>query len=175
MDIKEKWKKVKGYPYKVSSYGKVKRTKSGPGTFSGRILKQNINNSGYLYVNLCKDGKIKKFMVHRLVACCFIGQCPKNKEVNHKDGDKLNNKIWNLEYLNAKENTRHAIRLGLMNNKGENSYNAKLTKKDVLKIRRLYETGKYTQKEIAKMFSIVFQHVSDIVNYKKWKCLKQKY
>lgn len=73
----------------------------------GRILKQKKTNAGYLSVALCKDGKIKYFLVHRLVATAFIPNQNSYPQINHKDEDKTNNIVENLEWCTAKYNSNY--------------------------------------------------------------------
>lgn len=100
----EKWKSVEGSDYEVSSIGRVRSLKS---QFYGRVLKPRQNSRGYLYVNLCHDGKYKSKSVHVLVARAFLRGVSKDG-VNHKDGNKLNNCAYNLEWATHAENVRHA-------------------------------------------------------------------
>jgi hypothetical protein len=75
--------------------------------------KSSLHGTGYLTVRLAKEGKVTTHRVHRLVAKAFI-ENPEDKEyVNHKDGDKTNNNLYNLEWVTAGENTVHAIINGL--------------------------------------------------------------
>ena len=100
---KEIWKPVVGYEglYMVSNWGRVKSIKFG----KERILKQNIRR-GYYYVGLSKNGIVKNYYVHRLVATYFVDN-PNNKEqVNHKDGVKTNNVYTNLEWVTQEENMK---------------------------------------------------------------------
>lgn len=173
MDTKEKWKKTRNYPnYAVSNLGRVRRNKPGINTHVGKILKPYLTIHGYLCVMLYINKKRKVVTVHKLVTEAFIGPRPKNREVNHKDGIKTNNCWLNLEYTTKSENMKHAYKLGLMNRKGENHGRAKLKEKDVLKIRRLYKTGKYVQRELAEMFNIGIKSISDITLYKGWRHIK---
>lgn len=100
------WKKIDGFPnYSVSDDGQVRNDKS------GRILKLHLNGSGYLQVGLSRNGKLYMRCVHKLVALAFIPN-PENKpEANHKDGDKLNCKVANLEWMTHKENHLHKCRI----------------------------------------------------------------
>lgn len=104
----EEWKDIAGYElyYQISDIGQVKRKDT------GKILKNNIRN-GYEYVTLCMNGQRKKFYVHRLVAIAFIPNPKSYEQVNHKDGNKSNNKVDNLEWCTQKENLMHAFRTGL--------------------------------------------------------------
>jgi len=79
---------------------------------SGRFLKQTIDRYGYAYVCLFKDGKRKNLKVHRLVAQAFLVAVDK-PHVNHKDGNKLNNAVENLEWCTPKENKIHAFSTGI--------------------------------------------------------------
>ena len=86
------------------------------GNWNEKILKPEIIKGGYLRVVLMKDSKYKHFSVHRIVAQLFIPN-PENKpEVNHKDGNKQNNFVENLEWVTSKENIIHSYKTGL--NKG---------------------------------------------------------
>lgn len=104
----EKWKDIVGYEsyYQISDIGRIKRKDT------EKILKNNIRN-GYEYVTLCVNGQRKKFYVHRLVAIAFIPNPNSYEQVNHKDGNKSNNKASNLEWCTQKENLLHAFRTGL--------------------------------------------------------------
>ena len=108
---KEYWKPIVGYEglYMVSNWGRVKSMNY---RHSGkeRILKPVTNSSGYLLVKLCKDGKVKTFTVHRLVAEHFIPNPNNYKEVNHKDENKTNNVVSNLEWCDRKYNQNYGTR-----------------------------------------------------------------
>ena len=95
--MREEWRYVKGYEgyYMVSNTGKIKSLNYRH-TGKEKILKAR-DNGGYLQVHLCKDGNRKKYFVHRLVATAFCENHHGFKEVNHKDEDKTNNCISNLE------------------------------------------------------------------------------
>jgi hypothetical protein len=123
----ENWKDIKGYEgiYQVSDLGRI-RTVEGKVTHSvrhgirhwhSRILKYKgyTPKTGYR-VSLWKDKKYKDFLVARLVAFTFFNEDIKNRKltVNHKDGDRMNNNINNLELISLEENIRHAFKEGLM-------------------------------------------------------------
>lgn len=104
MEIKEDWKTIEHYPdYMVSNLGRVKSFKNG----KEKILKQGINKGGYLYVVLCKEGKMKTFNVHRLVCTAFLPNTDNLPQVNHKNEIKTDNRIENLEYCTAKYNSNY--------------------------------------------------------------------
>lgn len=100
----EIWRDVVGFEglYKVSNYGNVLSVKS------NRLLKP-FDNKGYLRVQLWKDGKCFKRLVHRLVAEAFLEKPGDGYQVNHKDLNKKNNHVDNLEWVIPEENVRHAI------------------------------------------------------------------
>ena len=104
--MEEIWKDIKDYEglYQVSSFGRVKSF------YTNRILKGSEDSWGYLQVKLYKNGIKSNKKMHRLVAQSFIPN-PENKpEVNHIDENKTNNKLSNLEWSTAKENSNHGTR-----------------------------------------------------------------
>ena len=118
----EVWKSVEGYEglYEVSNTGKIKSIKRPRITKGGgitivpeRILKPKTNKFGYCTVALSKNAKHKFYMVHRLVAFAFVPNPEGKPEINHKDGNKLNNSVQNLEWCTSQENKRHAYENGL--------------------------------------------------------------
>lgn len=106
----EIWKPVVGYEglYEVSSIGRVKSIKRN--TAINRILKPH-NTKKYFQVCLCKNGIIAYKSVHRLVAEAFIPNPDNLPEVNHKDENKLNNEISNLEWISRSSNLKYGTRL----------------------------------------------------------------
>lgn len=142
----EIWKDVKEFEYyQVSNIGNV-RSKNRIG-FDGRMLqgvtlRPGVNNPGYKYVTLRKDGKSYNKMVHRLVAESFFNQT--NQCVNHKDGDKLNNSTSNLEWVSFSENRIHSNQLGLSLQKGI-PIAAKVTAPDgkILKFETLMDVNRF--------------------------------
>lgn len=119
----EVWKDIEGYrgAYQISNLGNVKSVEREVTQWNesakkyvtriqkGLIMKPFEDEDGYLRLQLIKDGVRKKHFVHRLVALAFIPN-PENKpEVNHKEGDKKDNRVWMLEWSTSSENQRHAI------------------------------------------------------------------
>ena len=112
MNDSEVWKDIAGYEglYKVSDKGNVysvERKDSRGNKCGGRTLKPRYDKDGYLRVTLYKDGKEKKKVIHRLVAEAFIRNPNKYPEVNHKDENKSNNELSNLEWCTRKYNINH--------------------------------------------------------------------
>lgn len=136
----ENWRPVVGYEgwYEVSDQGRVRRIAQGPSTRPGRILRQADNGRGYLALSLSRNHRTRRCLVHRLVLAAFVGPAPAGHECNHKDGDKTNNHLSNLEWLTSSGNRIHALATGLLvSAKGERAGGAKLTAEQVQEIRRL--------------------------------------
>ncbi|GIO85081.1 endonuclease [Paenibacillus faecis] len=111
----EEWLPVVSYEglYEVSNLGRVKRLSSSD-TSKEKILKPQIQRDGYQRVTLSKKDQKKRMTIHRLVAIAFIPN-PENKEqVNHENGNKLDNRLKNLNWATPKENIAHAIAHGLI-------------------------------------------------------------
>ena len=135
----EVWKDIKGYEglYQASSLGRIRsldRYKKTKGRYKemqckikGTILKQAINHDGYYEVVLSKDGKAKTMRVNRIIAETFIDN---KTQVNHINGDKLDNRVENLEWCTCKENITHALNNNLMKPvKGKEHYMSKMVGK----------------------------------------------
>lgn len=103
----EEWKPIKGYEglYEISSCGRVKSLKCG----REKILKPQDNGNGYLQVVLCKDGKCKKYSIHRLVALHFVDGYFEGAEVDHLDTNSLNNVWTNLKWVTRVENANNPL------------------------------------------------------------------
>lgn len=108
----EIWRYIEGYEglYQVSNMGRIKSLKFG----KEKILKSCKGSGGYLYLVLCKDGKNKPYLVHRLVASAFLNNPNNLPQINHIDEDKTNNKVENLEYCDAKYNMNYGSRIERM-------------------------------------------------------------
>lgn len=106
---KEVWKPIKGYEgiYAVSDLGRVKSLPRNGTIRQERVLRGNFKRSGYVNIVLQKNGKPRTFRLHRLVARAFIPN-PENKpQVNHKNGNKRDNRATNLEWVTSSENLKH--------------------------------------------------------------------
>lgn len=101
----EKWKDIKGYEglYQVSTNGDVRNL------LTGKTLKRRSNGNGYIRIELWKNHKGKKHYIHRLVAETFIPNPEGMPEVNHKDLNRSNNTVSNLEWVTSSLNTIHAV------------------------------------------------------------------
>lgn len=134
--FEEIWKDVDGYDgtYKVSNMGRVKSVRyiDSAESVKEKILSSPNNQNGYPSVSLCKYGRIKTFVVHRLVALAFVPNPLNKPHVNHKDGDKMNPKAQNLEWCTPYENNLHAFKNGLLtnNNRSKKVLNGEVFIKD---------------------------------------------
>lgn len=107
--MKEIFKDIKNFPnYQVSNLGRVRNKKK------GTIKKPGIDKKGYLKVDLYKNSEKTTRKIHRLVAESFLKPDKSRTDINHKDGDKHNNTISNLEWCTKSENMRHAFANGLV-------------------------------------------------------------
>lgn len=117
-------KAITGYEkYKIDSVGNVYK-------HDGTIVKPHKTNHGHEKVTLYKDGKCKRFFVHRLVALEFLDKVEGKEVVNHIDGNKENNDFNNLEWVTQSENVKHAWDTGL--NKGSSKGVVKMSKDNII-------------------------------------------
>jgi hypothetical protein len=126
------------------------------------------DREGYQTVRLCSNGKFSYPKVHRLVASAFIPNPEGKSEVNHIDGNKSNNNVDNLEWCTKSENMKHAYKLGLRKNKGDNSPRHKLTENDIRAIRSMLNES-IKQSVIAERFGVAPNTISCIKGGSRWK------
>jgi hypothetical protein len=153
----------------IPNFKNYKITKTGKIFGSHGELKQTIHGK-YLGVDLFKNGKRYSKFTHSLVLETFIGPRPPRMECNHKDGNKLNNHILNLEWITKLENSQHAFKLGLIGNQryyGETNPNSKLKKNEIWLIKKLLK-AKISKIKISKMFKVHRQTIIDINNKRTW-------
>lgn len=178
----EAWAIVEGYEslYEISSLGRVRRVgratrngdRYGGGARIGRVLAHLSQRGGYIAVQLWKDGRMRRFLLHVLVARAFIGRPPPGTEVNHIDGNKRNPAASNLEYVTRSENIRHAYRTGLRTANvpsGEAHHNAKLSSGKAIEIRRRYVPGVCTLKMLAREYGVDHKTIHRVVSGKGWR------
>jgi len=162
----EVFKQIEDYPYyEISNYGNVKSLQKGN---YGKISKLGKSGNGYLYKALYHNGSFKSRFIQVLVAEAFIPN-PENKGfVNHKDGNKLNNYVLNLEWCTRSENLIHARDTGLLNPpKGSANGLSKLKEEDIPIIRQMFNDGmKY--KQISVVFKVHEETIAYIIRGKTW-------
>ena len=119
---------------------------------------------------MCENNIRHYKFVHRLVALQFIPvESPELLVINHKDGNKLNNNVDNLEWVTSRENTLHAISMNLWSPYNDNNFNAKLSNEDVYKIRAMYKQGLKIS-EINKIYNnVTWENIKHIVAYRTFK------
>jgi hypothetical protein len=171
----QQWRPVVGWEgfYQVSSLGQVQRTKRGPRTRPGLVLKPSLNST-YPHVSLHRDGKRAVRSVHALVAQAFLGLRPPGQEVNHKNGIKTDYRLVNLEWTTPAGNVQHAIATGLLipgprnppRMHGETNPAAKLTAADVREIRHMQSL--VSQTELARRFQVSRQAIAKVHRRKAW-------
>lgn len=164
----ERWLPVVGWEgwYEVSDQGRVHRVAARARVRTGGMLAAFTDRKGYRRVQLSQAGRRKYIRVHQLVSQAFLDPAPAGYEVNHRDGDKGNNRPSNLEWVTRKANMEHAIRTGLMRTPGLGHGSRKLTPRQVIEIRQLQETLRPSQ--LAARFGISDTHVRDIVARRRW-------
>lgn len=130
-----------------------------------KVLKPNLHPEGYLQVILMIDKQRKAFLIHRLVALTFLDKQEGKPFINHKDCNKMNNHIDNLEWCSGKENSLHASRMGrLCPSYGEKNGRAKLKMWQVLEIRR----ANRAVKEMASQYGVSINTIYKIKNNVSW-------
>lgn len=161
----EVWVPIREFPkYRVSNLGRVKYIAD-----TVRIRKPHVFRGGYFGVTFRRNGRNTTRNLHRLVATAFIPNPDNLPEVNHKDGNKLNNHVNNLEWCTQAFNTLHAYESGLCKTVGERHHMNKLKIREVQEIRRYY--GVFTPTQLANKYSVSRTLIRSIWNNKIWRHL----
>ena len=165
----EIWRPITGFPgYEVSDLGRVRSTVTRLiGPQGSLVLKASPNDKGYLHVSLCRQPGRTTRKIHKLVAEAFLGPRPPKHDINHKDGNKTNNQVGNLEWISRSGNCKHAYRLGLSNSKGERCPSHKLTEEQVREIRMRRQQGE-TFSAIAGDFGVTNSAICNVCTRRNW-------
>ena len=147
--------------YKVSNEGIVFRNE--------KQLKPRYDKDGYKIISITLNGKKTTKSIHRLVAETYLENPNNLSQVNHKDGNKDNNFVSNLEWITPKGNTHHAIENNLRDTRGINNTQAVLTEKQVREIRDKFEPRQYTYKMLCEEYKVSETQIYRIIYNKCWK------
>lgn len=148
----ERWETITG-DYEISSQGRLRH--------KNRVLSCSVRKDGYIFTNI--HGK--QIPVHRLVATAFCVKGVNDTEVNHLDGNKMNNAADNLEWCTRSENQKHAIENHLQP-KATNTYKGKFTAEQRQEIKDLWDLGECSKRELAKRYHVSHTCICDIINDK---------
>jgi hypothetical protein len=159
-------KEIPGHPgYYCDANGIIYSTKRG----EARVLKSKIARTGYEQVplSLGQRGRYRHALVHRLVLETFQGPAPEGWTCNHKNGNRSDNRLSNLEWMSRVENERHARTVLGKKLYGHYHPGSKLTPNDVVEIRALKASGS-TYNELSKRFGVGISQLARIVKGEKW-------
>lgn len=177
----EFWKRVEGWPYEVSNFGRVRTWRTtthrpGGGYISVEseapiILKPGIKlgrySGRYAQMNVRRAGEVKAFLIHRLVAQAFIPNPEGLPQVNHRNGIKHDNRVENLEWVSSKENHAHALASGLRRVGGQVD-SAKLSDSRVWGIRIRAASGE-SQRSLSRAYGVSRTTIKGVVAGRLWK------
>ena len=172
--MEEIWKKVESLNnrYEISNKGNIRNAET------GKILKQFLSKFGYKILTVRPEMYVQKNVrIHQLVAEAFLGEKPEGYVINHKDGDKTNNNVENLEYVTPSQNNQHALDMGLRKPpdmskyalRGEKHPYATITENDVRMILELHEKTGFGCRRLAKLTGISYGVIDGILMGKTWK------
>lgn len=180
----ENWKAVVGYEglYEVSDLGRVRSLDRvvagprGPQRVRGRLRRLAVGKEGYLRITLLRDGMPYSQPVHRVVLQAFIGPSTEGRAfVNHKDFDKSNNRLPNLEWVSADENMAHARDGGRLHPATGLNKRGTLDLSVVDRIRELGRERQLSNQAIADLFGVTKTKVAKIVCGKTWNTVDQAF
>lgn len=165
----EIWKETEIQGYFISNLGRLKGR-------SGKIMKLHINKNGYYAISLKPNGKNEKAKtrrIHQFVAEAFIPNPNNYPYINHIDGNKLNNRVNNLEWCTPKQNLQHAISNNLIDYsklKGINNPNYKLTKEQIEYIKKYYikNSRQFGSRALGKKFNVHHNRILEIITGKNY-------
>lgn len=160
----EVWITLPGYEgvYEISDYGRIRR--------SQKLLTGNVRDDGYMEYCLSDTfGEQHTHYAHILVASAWLGEKPDDMEINHRDGNKANNRVWNLQYVTHSDNCQHAVYIGVHKIKrGANHNMARLSEQQVIEIKELWSTGNYSRKELQNMYGVSKTSIANYITGRSW-------
>jgi hypothetical protein len=165
----ERWAPVRDFPdhYEISTLGRLRRLKPYRACQAGKIRKPQTTKKGYVVYMLSVSNQVTLKSAHRMVADAFIGPIPPGMEVNHKNGDKGDPRLDNLEIVSNSENRAHSYRvLKVPPNRGAiglNNPNSKLTFAQVEEIRMKRARGEYSLMQLAREYNTTKNTIIRIV------------
>jgi hypothetical protein len=173
------WKPVKGFEeyYEVSEDGEIRTIEryitlpTHKYLKKQKILTQFVDGRGYMHVKLYDGkGKPKSTTTHRVVAMTFLENPENLPEINHKDANKLNNCLSNLEWISRGDNIKHAYKYrDPKTYKGSGNKNSKLIEEQVISIRKEHEVNKTSYKQLAEKYNVGITLIGYIIRRKVWK------
>lgn len=168
-EIDEVWLPIKNWEgcYCISNMGNVKSLIR-PNVIVEKLLRAKIDKYGYPCVTLRKPGTSGYYTIHRLVASAFIVNSDNKNQVNHIDGNKLNNCVTNLEWCTNKENIMHAVSIGLSDFVGEKNPRATISEDEVSRIKEFLRFGLKVC-SIRRLMGISESKIQCIKDGKSWR------
>lgn len=171
----EQWRPAVGFEglYMVSDLGRVKslqKIRKNRYTYcvkGERILRQ-ANKEGYLSVALADHGTPTSFTVHIIVASAFIPNPNNYPEVNHKNGNKKDNRVFELEWITHQQNIKHAFDIGIKNQIGSKCPRAILNEDKVIEIRNKFRPLIYTRKMLSDEYGVSVATIKKVLNKSNW-------
>jgi hypothetical protein len=174
MSNSERWKPIAGFEdkYEVSDLGRVRRISKDHGATPGYIFNPKPNNKGYIMIALRRPGESRTLrLAHRIVLEAFVGPCPPNHVTNHKNCDKTDNRLENLEWVSQAYNVEHAIandHFYFAAKMGEKNPASKLTADQVREIRRIHAKTQCRYQDLADQFGVTNVMIGKIVRREAW-------
>lgn len=176
---KEIWKQIVNFEndYEISNMGNVRskerriiKSNGAIILYPQKIKKTFLQPHGYNSTCLCKNNILKYCLIHRLVAEAFIPNVYNKPQINHKNGIKNDNRVENLEWVTARENSIHSRKTGLNMNYGENHHKTKLKYSDVIEI----FSSILGRKQLSEKFNVNRSTIARIQNGDYWSYITSK-